>query len=107
MKKEGSGRGMMKWRPFASLVQYRDYYEEMLENRKKREKPELSEDQVEEINGLLCSLKKGEEVRVTYFLDGNVRKKEGVFLRSDDCSDDLILDDLVVPFANLLSLSRI
>lgn len=97
---------MMKWRPFASLVQYKDYYEEMLENRNKKEKPELSEDQVEEINGLLGSLQKGEEVRVRYYLDGNVREKEGIFLCSDVYSNDLILDDLVVPFSNLLSLSR-
>lgn len=98
-------RGMKKWQPFASLIEYNDYYDEMLVKRQKKEKPELSSDQKEEINEVLENARPGTVLSVRYYIDGFVRQKDGELLKVDVTTHSLILDNLVVPFANLLGLS--
>ena len=65
-----SDRGMKKWAPFSSLIEQATCLEEMKYQRNKIEKPILAEDQIEKINYILSSYKKGEIVKIKFFHDG-------------------------------------
>lgn len=46
-------RGMIKWRPFASLPEHIEYLEELQKNKNKKEKAKISNDKLTEINNLV------------------------------------------------------
>ncbi len=99
-------RGMMKWQPFKSLSgQYR-ILEEHRKEKEKVTKPELSDDEIEDINNLLVSLSKGDAVNVTYFDDGNIQHSIDNFIRCDTIERIIQLKTRRIQFDMLLSLSR-
>lgn len=64
-------RGMVKWQPFAALNGQGKVLKNMKEMKYARPKPELSEDQVIEINDkLISAYESGENVRISYFKKG-------------------------------------
>ena len=65
-----SDRGMKKWAPFSSLIEQATCLEEMKYQRNKIAKPILTEDQVEKINFVLQSYKKGQIVNIKFYNDG-------------------------------------
>lgn len=99
-------RGMMKWQPFKSLSgQYR-VLEEHRKEKEKVTKPELSDDEIEDINNLLVSLSKGDSVNVTYFDDGNIQHSIDKFIRCDTIERIIQLKTRRIQFDMLLGLSR-
>ncbi len=100
-------RGMMKWKPFASLTEYDSYYQKMLEEKKKVSKPLISEDEAEEINTILVNSTPGVNLEVKFFAGGFIRTKIGSLIKVDPYEKRLFLDNLVVPFDNLLSISKV
>jgi hypothetical protein len=99
-------RGMKKWRPFASLPEYKDYYAQMLADRKRVEMPLLSDDQKEEINNILLTACPGDFLAVKYFNDGQILKTKGVLVKTDSFSRILVLEGHVISFDNLISVSN-
>jgi hypothetical protein len=99
-----SERGMKKWRPFKSLPEYEEYYQQMIYERQKISKPLLSEDQQEEINAEMISLRKEDEVKISYYDDGFIRKTQGTIREIEPYDRYLRIDGLVISFDNLLSL---
>ena len=65
-----SDRGMKKWAPFSSLIEQATCLEEMKYQRNKIAKPVLTEDQIEKINFVLQSYKKGQIVNIKFYNDG-------------------------------------
>ena len=99
-------RGMMKWQPFKSLDgQYRVLREHQRE-RKKVEKPELSLDEIEQIDRTLTSLSKGDRVDVRYYQDGFIREEKETFLKADPISRSIHLSSGTLRFEDLLSLKK-
>ncbi len=99
-------RGMMKWQPFKSLSgQYR-ILEEHRNAKEKIEKPELSEDEIEDINNLLMSLSRGDFVNVTYFDNGNIQHSIDSFIRCDTIERMIQLKSRRIQFDMLLGLKR-
>ncbi len=99
-------RGMMKWQPFKSLS---GQYQVLEEHRKEKEKiamPELSEDEIEDINNLLVSLSKGDFVNVTYFDDGSILHSLDSFIRCDTIERTIQLKSRRIRFDMLLGLTR-
>ncbi len=95
-------RGMKKWLPFKSLSGQYEMIDKMKEERKKVTMPELSVDQIDDLNRVLVSLQKGDAVEVTYFQEGEVLSRRGVFLKCDGYSKQVFFKGFSLPFSSLL-----
>ncbi|ATD29732.1 hypothetical protein BHM04_00325 [Macrococcus sp. IME1552] len=68
------GRGMIKWAPFATMPQQFADVRRQIENQNKVERPELSEDRMQEINETLhIALAKHQDVTIEYYMDGYIQ----------------------------------
>lgn len=74
-------RGMKKWMPFKSLKGQYQVVNRMKEEKKKQTKPELSEDEAENINRILLSLRRGEKTCVTFYHERELMTRDGIFNR--------------------------
>ena len=66
------GRGMIKWAPFATMPEQFENVRKLQENQVKIERPELSDDRLDEIDRTLkraLALKR--QVRIEYYYDGH------------------------------------
>ncbi|PGK51757.1 3-oxoacyl-ACP synthase [Priestia megaterium] len=72
-------RGMVKWKPFASIPEQHIGLHGMLENLNKVEKPILGEDQMNEINEALQEAVRSQRVLlITYYKGGYIVKDKGM-----------------------------
>ncbi len=97
-------RGMKKWLPFKSLNGQYEYIEAMKKEKKKVEKPELSLDQIDELNHALITFRKGDIAKVKYFQDGEIIQKEAVFLRCNGVSKTVDFKGFTLTFKSLIAL---
>lgn len=65
-------RGMMKWAPYASLIEQKSHMEKMRYERGKVTKPQISQERAEVINQYLCHYVEGSELIFTYYEDGYI-----------------------------------
>ncbi len=74
-----SDRGIKKFAPFKSLNNQEKYVQHVIDEKNKENKPDLSDDQKEEIYYKLTTLmSKDTLVRITYFKDGTISNKRGI-----------------------------
>lgn len=99
-------RGMMKWQPFKSLSGQYKVLEEHRRQKEREEKPELSEDEIEDINNLLVSLSRGDSIAVTYFDDGKILHLTDSFVACDQIERRLVLHGKKLSFDSLIGISR-
>ena len=70
-------RGMIKWKPFNTLLNNRDI-NEIIMIRNKVEKPIIMEDRITEIDNLLkVAINENKEIRVKYFDKGELKYING------------------------------
>lgn len=98
-------RGMKKWLPFKSLNGQYEMLKKMKKERRKVERPILSEDEEEEINRFLMQLKGGERTKVTFYMDHELLTKEAVFRKIEKTQDRIFFYGFSIPLGNLLSIS--
>ena len=99
-------RVMMKWQPFKSLNgQYR-VLEEHRKEKVKVEKPELSSDEVEDINAMLVSLSRGDIIRIRFFYDGQISVRTEVFISVDEIDRIIKCEGSIISFDDLLGIER-
>ncbi|WP_414045783.1 YolD-like family protein [Macrococcus equi] len=68
------GRGMIKWAPFATMPQQFEDVRRQIENQNKIERPELSEDRMQEINETLhIALAQHKNIKIDYYVDGYIQ----------------------------------
>ncbi len=96
-------RGMKKFLPYASLKEQALFLAKMHEQKKKVEKPELSEDQVNDINRILTEYS-DETVLIYYYNRGFIKAHQAKIKKIDVLYKRLIFDDLTVSFTNLLNI---
>ena len=99
-----SDRGMKKWAPFSSLIEQATCLEEMKYQRNKISKPVLTEDQIEKINYVLQSYKKGQIVKIKFFHDGYLYETNTTIKRIDLENRILILENGKLEFINLIDI---
>lgn len=99
-------RGMKKWLPFKSLDGQYEMLEEMKRERRKMERPELSVDEMEEMNRILVSSVCGDVVKVRFYCDGDIRECMKVFQKCDTEQQKLYLDGMVLPLSDLLKIEN-
>lgn len=100
-------RGIKKWQPFKSLNGQYQILDERRKQKRKKDKPELSENQIEDINALLTSLTKGDYICVTYYDDGEIIQEKDLFLQIDPYEKRICLTKHILPFDALLDLKRV
>ena len=87
-------RGMIKWAPFASVVDSKTLVNEILEEKSKIKKPILSEDKFESIEeDILYSYKNEEYINIEYFKNGKIYKIKEKVLKINTFSKELILSN--------------
>ncbi|MDD4531916.1 MAG: YolD-like family protein [Bacilli bacterium] len=99
-----SHRGMKKWMPFASLPEHQIYIDKMLEKRRRTAKPELSQNQKDEINQVLSRLNPGDSVIVFYYDNGHIYQIEDLFCQIDSNQRRMNLKNHQINFDDLLEL---
>lgn len=95
---------MKKWAPFSSLIEQATCLEEMKYQRNKIAKPVLTEDQVEKINFVLQSYKKGQIVNIKFYNDGYLYIVSTSIKRIDLENRKLILEKGKLDFSNLIDI---
>ncbi len=101
-----SDRGMKKWAPYSSLIEQATCLEEMKYQRNKIAKPILTEDQIEKINYVLQSYKKGETVKIKFYSDGYLYEIETTIKRIDLENRVLVLENGKLKFENIIDIDK-
>ncbi|HZJ89783.1 MAG TPA: YolD-like family protein [Bacilli bacterium] len=97
---------MKKYLPFASLREQAIHLNKMMQQKKRVDKPLISEDIKREINGILISYA-GEKLVIIYYDNGFIKSIETTIRKIDTYSKKLILDDFSIKFTNLLNIQKI
>jgi small nuclear ribonucleoprotein (snRNP)-like protein len=97
-------RGMIKWAPFASLKEQAIFLNKMHQEKKKIEKPILSEDQMEEMNYILVNYK-GERLNIVYFDNGYLKEVEGIIKRIDPYTRTILVNNRKISINDLMQLT--
>ena len=101
-----SDRGMKKWAPFSSLIEQATCLEQMRYERNKIEKPVLTDDQMEKINYVLQSYRKGQTVKIKFYNDGYLYFIETQIKRIDLENRYLILTNGKLRFEDLIDIDN-
>ena len=99
-----SDRGMKKWAPYSSLIEQATCLEEMKYQRNKIAKPILTEDQMEKINFVLQSYKKGQYVNIKFYNDGYLYIINTTIKRIDLENRKLILENGKLDLSNIIDI---
>ena len=102
-----SDRGMKKWAPFSSLIEQATCLEQMKYERNKISKPVLTDDQMEKINYVLSSYKKGQTVKIKFYDDGYLYEVETQIKRIDLENQRLILELGKLTFAQIVNIDNV
>ena len=100
-------RGMKKWLPFKSLSGQYEILDEHEKEREKVDRPDLSEEEIEEINAVLCSLKKGDIVYLSYYDEEEsriIQREKRTFLSCEEYAQYIRFKEGNIAFRNLLAL---
>ena len=101
-----SDRGMKKWAPYSSLIEQATCLQEMKYQRNKIAKPILTEDQIEKINYVLQSYKKGETIKIKFYSDGYLYEIETTIKRIDLENRVLVLENGKLKFENIIDIDK-
>ncbi len=100
-------RGMMKWMPFDSLSSSKQMVSEILKEKRKKEKPLMSDDQLFEIEQKLKEAYHSRiPVQIIYFYQGNFQEKVNIIWQIfHDQKRILFQDGSSLYFDQILSVS--
>ncbi|HPG43626.1 MAG TPA: YolD-like family protein [Acholeplasmataceae bacterium] len=85
-------RGIIKWAPFDALVGYGAMIRELKLRLNKQEKPELSDDQYDELNQKLSlAFHQDLEITLTYYDEGYIKNTWGKIKKIDRIHQFIIL----------------
>lgn len=87
-----SDRGIKKWAAYRALIEQDSAVNNMRDDRKKIERPILSEDQMEEINNYLINYD-GQLCEISIYKNGEIRKIECHIFKIDPVDKVLIIED--------------
>lgn len=97
---------MKKWAPYKSLPEQDPHLINMRKNKKKIDKPTISNEEAERINEILIDYH-GQKLKVTYFKNGELFDLETTIKKIDIYNQKLILEDISIMFNQLINLNEI
>ena len=96
-------RGMLKWRPFNSVVPNR----ELLSEDKIPDKPALSKDELEEYEEILkWSFYTGSNIEITYLEKNKVKSIVDVVLKIDSIKKNIYLNNKILNFRQIYRVKK-
>ena len=102
-----SERGMKKWAPYKSLNEQENYLSKLHKDNEKVEKPRISSDAAEEINGILVNYQ-GEELIITFYRNNKIQSITSIIKKIDADNKKIVLPDRkTIYFNELIKLERI
>ncbi len=100
-------RGMIKWKPFNTLLNNRDI-NEIIMIRNKVEKPIIMEDRITEIDNLLkVAIKENKEIKVKYFDKGELKYINGNIRNINTIEKYILINSIRIYFKNLIKVDII
>lgn len=101
-------RGIIKWLPFDSLIGYHDLISDLKYRLGKKDKPVLSDDQLDVMDKTLkLSLSSQEDICIAYYEDGYIKQTVGKVKHIDILKRQLTLDDNVIYLMdNILNIEK-
>lgn len=100
-------RGMIKWKPFNTLLNNRDI-NEIIMIRNKVEKPIIMEDRITEIDNLLkVAINENKEIRVKYFDKGELKYINGNIRNINTIEKYILISSTRIYFKNLIKVEII
>ena len=102
------GRGMVKWSPFAAMLEQFAGIREIIKEKNKVTRPILTVEEKELIeNMLLCSLLSEEEILITYYEDGYLLSSYMTVVDIDPSNSAVICTDafynkIKLQFSNII-----
>ncbi len=85
-----SDRGIKKWNAYKALPEHEETIKKFINERNKKEKPTLSEEEAQIINDYLTNYH-GQKSQITYFKNGEFVHVESVIKRIDVIDKKIIL----------------
>ncbi|UXS75030.1 YolD-like family protein [Staphylococcus chromogenes] len=86
------GRGIVKWAPFATLPEQFERIQQFEANQLKIDRPDLSEDQMIEINHMLhFKISKNEVAKISYWRSGHIHTIEGYIASINTLNNELVI----------------
>lgn len=100
-------RGMIKWKPFNTLLNNRDI-NEIIMIRNKVEKPIIMEDRISEIDNLLkVAIKENKGIKVKYFDKGELKYINGNIRNINTIEKYILINSIRIYFKNLIKVDII
>ena len=100
-------RGMIKWKPFNTLLNNRDI-NEIIMIRNKVEKPIIMEDRITEIDNLLkVAINENKEIRVKYFDKGELKYINGNIRNINTIEKYILINSIRIYFKSLIKVDII
>lgn len=98
-----SDRGMKKWLPFASLVEQNEYLEQMIYEKNKIKKPQVSIEQARKIDLIL---KEHQDLTLNFkiYLDGYLYQFAGKIVKIDLNKHLIFFKDFYVPIKDVIDI---
>ena len=101
-----SDRGMKKWAPYKSLPEQEKYLKKLKEEQEKQVRPEISYDEMEEINEILVNYA-GEEVIIAYWRNEKINTVSTTIKKIDVDNKKIVLPDRkTIYFSELIKIER-
>lgn len=107
MNNKSEDRGMIKWAPFHSVMS-EDEVTTYIKKRNRIEKPELSDDQIMELENLIIEAYNSKNmVELTIYDNGKFIKKCGIITKLDSIHKAIYLDKKLIMFNSITKLNYI
>ena len=97
-------RGMKRWLPFQSLVEHGSYLDQMMYEKYKIDKPQVSIEQARKIDRLLKEYDGTSSLTFKIYLDGYLYTYKGKILKLDKNRKVIYFDDFYIPINNILDI---
>ncbi|MCI1245421.1 MAG: YolD-like family protein [Bacilli bacterium] len=96
-------RGMAKWMPYKSLAEQKGFMDTVHAKKRAVEKPLISAERAQEINETLSSYA-GEDVAISFFLAGSIKKIRGKIQRIDNIYKLIKINDISILFSSIVNI---
>lgn len=96
-------RGMKKWQPFNALEHFNEYISESYKEKNLLKRPQLSQEQIDELNNSL-TIYNHDEVNITHYKQGEILQTKGIINKIDVPNQVLTINKTKILFMNLLKI---
>ena len=100
-----ANRGMKKWLPFQSLVEQGKYLDQIIYEKNKIDKPQISVEQARKINRILSTYNY-EVLKMKIYMDGYLYIYNGKIQKIDKTKKIIIFDDFFIPIKNIIDIEE-